>query len=104
MNDAETLGFFTAIIPLILENPPDAPSKVLHFPPTLTARQRKIVHSLAARQGLEHVDLVKGTERFVAVTRPIGAPAVDIFQLFEPLGLLRPTSGGLPAANLPNQF
>ena len=74
MNDPDTLGFYTTMQLFI--NNPEAEGATLQFPPTLTPRQRQIVHSLAIKLNLDHSSHSVGTGRYVTVATP-RSPADD---------------------------
>jgi len=63
----ETLGFYTHM--QLFRNSPETQGATLQFPPTLTPQQRHIVHTLAAKLGLEHTSHGSGSERYVLVSR-----------------------------------
>src|SRR5271170_4676644 len=69
MNDPKNMEFFSKI--LVFKNNPQ--QEVLIFPPTLGPTERRTVHTLAHRQGLNHSSRGVGDQRQVHIFRqPIG--------------------------------
>lgn len=71
--------------PRIASSAEDAGAAVqLVFPPSVTARQRALLHEVAEKAGLQHISRGDGTERHIAV----GSGAEGCQQVSQHLALL----------------